>query len=328
MIASEGHLTAVGYGSMLLESFVALMAMVAACALEPGVYFAVNSPAGIVGATAQAATATISGWGFPVTAERMAELARHVGENSLFYRTGGAPSLALGMAGIFSRIAGSEAVLRFWYHFAIMFEALFILTTIDAGTRVGRFMLQDLLGHVWKPLGRTSWMPGVLSTSAIIVAAWGYFLVQGVLDPLGGINSLWPLFGIANQLLAAVALCVATTILLKMHRLRYIWITVLPLVWLVTVTFTAAWQKIFSEAPRVGFLAQARELAAGPQTAATAQLIFNNRLDAVVCGIFIVLVLTVLVDSIRIWMGLLRGTHAVLSHEAPFVASQLQVEEL
>jgi len=328
MIASEGHVRPVGYGSMLLESFVAMMAMVAACSLQPGVYFAVNSPAGVVGATPAAATAAISSWGYAVTPQQMADLARHVGEETLFYRTGGAPSLALGMASIFSQIAGNEALLRFWYHFAIMFEALFILTVIDAGTRVGRFMLQDFLGHLWKPLGRTSWMPGVLMTSALIVAAWGYFLVQGVLDPLGGINSLWPLFGIANQLLAAVALCVATTILIKMHRLRYAWITITPLAWLVVVTYSAAWQKIFSEAPRVGFLAQARLMEAGPQSAQVSQLIFNNRLDAVVCGIFLVLVTTILVDSIRVWVGILNGSREAKSNETPFVLTQLQAEEL
>ena len=336
MLAREGHVMPVGYGSMLLESFVAMMAMVAACALEPGVFFAVNSPAGIVGATADAATATISSWGFPVTSSTMAEMARHVGEETLFYRTGGAPSLALGMAQIFSRISGNEAVLRFWYHFAIMFEALFILTVIDAGTRVGRFMLQDSLGHVWKPLGRTSWMPSVLLNSALIVAAWGYFLIQGVVDPLGGINSLWPLFGIANQLLAAVALCVATTILIKAHRLKYSWITILPLSWLVTVTYTAAWQKMFSPAPRIGFLAQANLLqsavdagtVAAGKVGETQTLIFNNRLDAVVCGVFIVLVTTILVDSILVWAGLLRGTRESRSTEVPFVLTQLKAEEV
>ncbi len=328
MIAKEGHILPVGYGSMLLESFVAMMAMVAACALEPGVFFAVNSPAGIVGATPEAATATITSWGFPVTPQTMQDLARHVGEESLFYRTGGAPSLALGMAHIFSQIAGNEAVLRFWYHFAIMFEALFILTVIDAGTRVGRFMLQDFLGHIYKPLGRTSWMPGVLLTSGLIVCAWGYFLIQGVLDPLGGINSLWPLFGIANQLLAAVALCVATTILIKMHRLRYAWITITPLCWLVVVTYSASWEKIFSPLPRVGFLAAARALEAGPQSATTNQLIFNNRLDAFVCGIFVVLVTTILLDSIRLWAGILRGTEKAETTETPFILSQLKPEEV
>jgi carbon starvation protein len=328
MIAREGHILPVGYGSMLLESFVAMMAMIAACSLDPGVFFAVNSPAGIVGATPAAATATISSWGFAVTPEQMSDLARHVGEESLFYRTGGAPSLALGMAHIFSQISGNEAVLRFWYHFAIMFEALFILTIIDAGTRVGRFMLQDFLGHFWKPMGRTSWMPSVIVTSALIVAAWGYFLIQGVLDPLGGINSLWPLFGIANQLLAAVALCVATTILMKAHRLKFAWITLTPLSWLVVVTYTAAWQKIFSSAPRIGFLAQAAALEAGPQSANTKQLIFNNRLDAAVCAVFVVLVTTILVDSIIAWAGILRGTRESTTTETPFVLTALRAEEI
>jgi carbon starvation protein len=328
LIAKEWHAWPVGYGSMLLESFVAIMAMIAACALEPGVFFAVNSPAGVVGATAETATATISSWGFPVTPQQMSDMARHVGEETLFYRTGGAPSLALGMAHIFSQSLGGDRILGFWYHFAIMFEALFILTVIDAGTRVGRFMLQDLLGHVYKPLGRTGWMPGVLLTSAAVVLAWGYFLVQGVRDPLGGINSLWPLFGIANQLLAAIALCVATTILLKMHGPKYLWVTCVPLAWLLVVTFTAAWQKIFSPLPRIGFLAAAEALEKGPQTATTATLIFNNRLDAVVCGIFLVLVATILIDSIRLWAGILRGTRDAHVVEAPFVLSKLKPEEV
>jgi carbon starvation protein len=336
MITRERHALPVGYGSMLLESFVAVMAMIAACTLQPGVYFAVNSPGGVVGATPQAAVATISQWGYPVTVGQMDELAVQVGEQSLFFRTGGAPSLALGMAQIFSSTGGGRAVLSFWYHFAIMFEALFILTVIDAGTRVGRFMLQDLLGHVYAPLGRTSWMPGVVCASAAIVLAWGYFLIQGVRDPLGGINSLWPLFGIANQLLAAIALSVATTILLKMHGARYMWVTCTPLAWLLTVTYTAAFQKIFSPLPRVGFLAQAEQLegllSAGRIAAArvgeTEALIFNARLDAVVCGIFIVLVTTIVVDSLRVWMGILRGTRSPEVREAPFVRTMLRPEEI
>ena len=240
------------------------------------------------------------------------------------------------MAHIFASGPGGRAVLGFWYHFAIMFEALFILTIVDAGTRVGRFMLQDLLGHVWKPLGRVSWMPGVIVTSAAIVAAWGYFLIQGVRDPLGGINSLWPLFGISNQLLAAVALSVATTMLMKMHRARYMWITCVPLAWLVVVTFTAGWQKIFSPLPRVGFLAQAAQLkaslAAGglsaTQAAETKTLIFNAQLDAAVCGIFLVLVTVILIDSIRVWVGILRGTREGKVVESPFVPSRLSSEEL
>ena len=333
MIARESHACPVGYGSMLAESFVAIMAMVAACSLHPGVYFAVNSPAGVVGANPPAAVAQISAWGFPVTVQEMSGLARDVGEVSLFARTGGAPSLALGMAQIFARSGGGKAMVGFWYHFAIMFEALFILTIIDAGTRVGRFMLQDLLGHIVKPLGRTSWMPGVVATSALTVAAWGYFLVQGVRDPLGGINSLWPLFGIANQLLAAIALCVGTTILLKMHGWKYMWITCTPLAWLVTVTFTAAWQKIFSPVPAIGFLAQASRLEAslatgGATGAATRTLIFNARLDAALCAILLVMVATILADSVRVWAGILRGTREAHVVESPFVLSELRAEEL
>jgi carbon starvation protein len=320
MIAKETHAWPVGYGSMLLESFVAIMAMIAACVLQPGVYFAVNSPAGVVGATPAAAVATISNWGFPVTVADMTTLAKDVGETTLFYRTGGAPSLALGMAHIFAKSGGGQAVIGFWYHFAIMFEALFILTIIDAGTRVGRFMLQDLLGHLIPPLGRTSWMPGVYATSALVVGGWGYFLIQGVRDPLGGINSLWPLFGIANQLLAAIALCVATTILLKMHGAKYMWITCVPLVWLVIVTFTAATQKIFSDNPAIGFLAQARRVAG--------QQAFNARLDAIVCTILLFLVAAILIDSLRVWAGILRGTREARIAEAPFVLSQLRAEEL
>ncbi|MGD0771959.1 MAG: carbon starvation CstA family protein [Candidatus Solibacter sp.] len=334
LIAKETHARPVGYGSMLLESFVALMAMIAACVLQPGVYFAVNSPAGIVGTAPGAAVATISAWGFPVTVGDMAALAHNVGEQTLFSRTGGAPSLALGMAHIFASSVGGQAVIGFWYHFAIMFEALFILTLIDAGTRVGRFMLQDLVGHVAAPLGRTSWMPGVIATSAAIVGAWGYFLVQGVRDPLGGINSLWPLFGVSNQLLAAIALCVATTILLKMHGAKYLWITCAPMAWLVSATFTAAWQKIFSPVPAIGFLAQADRLEAALQAgkaadrAATQTLIFNARLDACVCGVFMVLVAVILLDSIRVWAGILSGRRNRQVHEAPFVVSLLRAEEL
>jgi carbon starvation protein len=334
MIAKEWHAWPVGYGSMLLESFVAIMAMIAACVLQPGIYFAVNSPAGVVGGTPAAAVATISAWGFPVTAADMAALAHNVGEQTLFSRTGGAPSLALGMAHIFASSGGGQAVIGFWYHFAIMFEALFILTIIDAGTRVGRFMLQDLLGHVSAPLGRTSWMPGVIASSAAVVGAWGYFLVQGVRDPLGGINSLWPLFGISNQLLASIALCVATTILLKMHGAKYMWITCAPMVWLVSATFSAAWQKIFSPIPAIGFLAQADQLEAAVRaghaagTAATRTLIFNARLDAGVCGLFMVLVAVILADSVRVWAGILSGSGDRRVHEAPFVPSRLQAEEL
>src|SRR5207244_8935828 len=258
----DRNASVIAYAAMLLESFGGAMAMVAACAMTPGVYSAINSPPSIVGATADAAAATISGWGYSLQPQTMANLAHAVGEITLWNRAGGAPSLAVGMAQIFSNTIGGPRLLSIWYHFAIMFEALFILTVLDAGTRVGRFMVQELVGRVWAPFGRTGWMPGVLISSAIIVALWGYFLYQGVVDPLGGINSLWPLFGISNQLLAAVALVVASTILMKMGRLRWIWVTLLPMVWLVIITMTASYQKIFDANPRIGFLANANVLAA------------------------------------------------------------------
>lgn len=331
LITREPHARMVGYGSMLLESFVGVMAMVAACVLQPGVYFAINSPAGIVGTTATQAAATITSWGFPVEAATMETLARQVGEQTLLNRTGGAPSLAVGMAHIFSNTIGGEALLGIWYHFAIMFEALFILTVLDAGTRVGRFMLQDLLGHFWKPLGRTSWYPSVLATSALIVGAWGYFLYQGVRDPLGGINTLWPLFGIANQLLATVALMVMTTILIKMGRRRFLWVTLAPAAWLVAVTMTASWHKIFNPDPRIGFLAQARQLAeqlgTGAVPAEQAQnverLLFNNQVDAVVTAVLASLVLVVIVAAAWEWYRILSGRREAVLHEAPYVATQL-----
>ena len=326
LIARETETRMVGYGAMMAESAVAIMAIIAACVMEPGVYFAINSPAGIVGQAPATAAATISSWGFPVTAAQMQALAHAVGEQTLYNRTGGAPAFAVGMAHIFSHSLGGEALMALWYHFAIMFEALFILTILDAGTRVARFMVQDALGHIYKPLGRTSWYPSVLATSALIVAAWGYFLWQGVRDPLGGINSLWPLFGIANQLLATVALCVATTIIFKMHRGKYTVVTLAPLAWLVAVTFTASWHKVLDANPRVGFLAQAQALAAAPATSSTAQMIFNNQLDAAVTGVLVVMVTLVLVESARQWLGILRGTNEAQVKESPFVRTRL-VEE-
>ncbi len=313
LLREETDAPMIGYGGMLLESFVAVMAMIAAAALQPGVYFAINSPAGVVGAEPAAAAATISGWGFPVTPTEMADLAGRIGERTLFARTGGAPSLAVGMASIFASTLGGAA-LALWYHFAIMFEALFILTTLDAGTRVGRFMLQDLLGHVWAPLGRTSWYPSVLATSAMVVAAWGYFLYQGVVDPLGGINILWPLFGISNQLLAAIALVVATTIIVRAGRARYAWTTLVPLAWLLAVTMTAGYQKILADDPAVGFLAQARVLgerlaAGGVPGARLADVriqIFNLRLDAVVTAVFMGLVVLIVAEAARVWYRELR----------------------
>jgi carbon starvation protein len=324
LLRRESDARMIGYGAMLMESFVAVMAMVAAAVLQPGVYFAINSPAGIVGASAGQATATISSWGFPVTSAEMQDLANDVGEESLLARTGGAPSLAVGMAHIFANTLGGKTVMAIWYHFAIMFEALFILTTMDAGTRVGRFMLQDFLGHLWEPLGRTSWYPSILMTSAGMVGAWGYFLYQGVTDPLGGINSLWPLFGISNQLLAAIALAVATTLIIKSGRARYAWTTLLPLVWLLAVTLTAGYQKLFSANPRIGFLAHAAQLhdriAGGEIPAAklaeTHVLVFNDRLDAVVTGLFIVLVLVIVADALREWYRVLSaGQGDVIAEE-------------
>jgi carbon starvation protein len=327
LIARETETRMVGYGAMMAESAVAVMAIVAACVLQPGVYFAINSPAGIVGATPAAATATISGWGFAVSAPEMQTLARAVGEQTLFNRTGGAPAFAVGMAHIFSHSLGGSSVMALWYHFAVMFEALFILTILDAGTRVARFMIQDALGHIYQPLGRTSWYPSILTTSALIVAAWGFFLWQGVKDPLGGINSLWPLFGIANQLLATVALCVATTIIIKMHRARYASITLVPLLWLVAVTFTASWHKILDPDPKIGFLAQAHALAMAPASAATARLVFNNRLDAAVTAILVVMVALVLFESIRQWIAILTGRVEARVKETPFVMTRLVEEQ-
>ena len=327
LIARETETRMVGYGAMMAESAVAVMAIIAACVLAPGVYFAINSPAGVVGQTAATATATISSWGFPVTAADMQVLAHAVGEQTLFNRTGGAPAFAVGMAHIFSQSLGGATVMALWYHFAVMFEALFILTILDAGTRVARFMIQDALGHIYQPLGRTSWYPSILATSALIVGAWGFFLWQGVKDPLGGINSLWPLFGIANQLLATVALCVATTIIIKMHRTRYAAVTLVPLAGLVAVTFTASWHKIFDLEPRIGFLAQARLLAAGPATNATARVIFNNRLDAVVTAVLVAMVTLVLIESVRQWIGVLSGREDARVKESPFVPTRLAGEQ-
>ena len=329
LIARETETRMVGYGAMAAESMVAIMATIAACVLQPGVYFAINSPAGIVGQLPETATATISNWGFAVSAPEMQALAHAVGEQTLFNRTGGAPAFAVGMAHIFSHSIGGQTLMAIWYHFAIMFEALFILTVLDAGTRVGRFMVQDALGHLWKPLGRTSWYPSILANSALIVGAWGYFLWQGVKDPLGGINSLWPLFGISNQLLATVALCVGTTIIVKMGRARYAAVTLAPLLWLVAVTFTASYHKIWDQSPRIGFLAHARQLAASPAagSAATARLIFNDRLDAAVTGVLILMIAMILVESALEWWRVLRGEKEASVREAPFVATRFAEEQ-
>jgi carbon starvation protein len=330
MIQREGQARFIGYGAMLLESFVGVMAMIAACAMTPGVYFAINSPASIVGSTPEAAAQTISSWGYPLSAATMTGLAHSVGEQTLLNRAGGAPSLAVGMAQIFSNTIGGDRLLSIWYHFAIMFEALFILTVLDAGTRVGRFMVQELVGRVSKPLGRMNWYPGILVSSALIVGAWGYFLYQGVVDPLGGINSLWPLFGIANQLLAVVALIVATTILMKMGRLKWIWVTLLPTAWLVTITMDASYQKIFSSNPDIGFLARAdaiaAQLVAGKIPAAKIgdmhRIIFNQRLDATVTAILAGMILVLLVEAIIQWHAIFVSRKEPVLHETPYVPTQ------
>src|SRR5688572_22706597 len=330
LIARETDVRMVGYGSMALESFVAIMAMIAACVLDPGIYFAINSAAGVVGADPATATATITSWGFPVDAAAMHELARSMGEQSLFARTGGAPSLAVGMASIFGTAFG-QGLFALWYHFAIMFEAIFILTTLDAGTRVGRFIMQDVLGAVWEPIGRTSSWPSVLFSSLLVVAGWGYFLYIGVIDPNGGINILWPLFGIANQMLAAIALAVVTAIFVRTDRLRHAWVPGLPLAWLVIVTTTAAVQKVFSDDVKIGFFAAARDLseklAAGvlpPDRAAVApQLIFNQQLDGWLTVFFLLIVWIVVFDMVLRCRQHLSGRDLLPPTESPYVATQL-----
>jgi carbon starvation protein len=328
LLEREPDARMIGYGGMLLESMVAIMALIAACVLTPGVYFAINAPAAAIGTTAQSAAEAIRNWGFVLQPEEIQTLARNVGEASLLSRTGGAPSLAVGMAHIFSNALGGPTAMALWYHFAIMFEALFILTTLDAGTRVGRFMLQDLGKHLWEPFGRTAWYPAIVLSSAIFVAMWGHFLYQGVIDPLGGINSLWPLFGIANQLLATVALCVGTTVIIKSGKQRYAWVTLLPLAWLGVVTMTAAYTKIFSSDPRLGFLAHAslfsQQIAQGvipkgvKSLSDAGRIVWNDRVDAAVAAFFAISVLVILANSAREWLSVVRGSKPAVSTEVPF----------
>ncbi|HVZ78282.1 MAG TPA: carbon starvation CstA family protein [Gemmatimonadaceae bacterium] len=328
LLERETDAPLIGYGGMLMESFVAIMALIAACALTPGVFFAINAPASALGGTVESAAHAVATWGFTVSPAELQQLARQVGETSLLSRTGGAPSLAVGMAHIFANVLGGSGAMAIWYHFAIMFEALFILTTLDAGTRVGRFMLQDLGRHVWEPFGRVSWYPAVLLSSAIFVAMWGHFLYQGVIDPLGGINSLWPLFGISNQLLAAVALCVGTTVIVKMGKARYAPVTLLPLAWLVVITMSAGWAKLWSPDPRLGFLAHARgigavldtgALPAGASTMLAARrMMFNDYLDAAVAAFFMLSVVVIVIASAHEWMLVVGGRKPAVSTEVPF----------
>ncbi|HEY5863325.1 MAG TPA: carbon starvation CstA family protein [Casimicrobiaceae bacterium] len=319
MVERESHMRLIGFGGMLTESFVAIMALTAACVLDPGIYFAMNSPVAIIGTTAAQAAQTISSWGFTITPEMITQTAKNIGETTILSRTGGAPTLAVGMAQILAQAIGGTSMQAFWYHFAILFEALFILTAVDAGTRVGRFMIQDMLGHVYKPLGNTEYLPANLVGTGLCVTMWGYFLYQGVVDPLGGINTLWQLFGVGNQMLAGIALLLCTTMLVKMKRERYVWVTLVPTAWLLVTTLTAGVQKIFHTDPKIGFVALARRfsdaaaqgtvLAPAKSIAEMQRVAFNNYLDAVVCAIFVLLVLAMCVYTVKICMQALRQTH-------------------
>ncbi len=317
LIENEKDIRIIGYGSMALESFVALIAIIAATIQEPGVFFAINSPAGIVGQTAQEAVKTISSWGFPVTQETMQQLANQMGETSLFSRTGGAPSLAVGMASILGKVFGDH-LLAIWYHFAIMFEAVFILTTLDAGTRVCRFMLQDVLAHIYKPLGRYNWYPAIIITSLLAVGSWGYFLYAGVIDPNGGVNMLWPLFGMSNQILAAIALCIATVIMVKNDKAKYIYVTLLPMLWLTIITSTAAYQRLFSSDIRIGTIANAKNLGLklaninninNHEILITKQLIFNQYLVAGMTLLFIIILWIVIIDMLKVIYEIRKNKH-------------------
>ncbi|GAP50505.1 carbon starvation CstA family protein [Streptomyces azureus] len=337
LIQKESQVRVIGYGSMLTESFVAVMALIAACVLEPGLFYAMNSPAALLGPTVETASEAVKNLGFSITPDQLAAAAKAVEEHTLVGRSGGAPTLAVGMSEIFAGVFGGAGMKAFWYHFAIMFEALFILTTVDAGTRVGRFMLQDMLGNVWKPIGRVTWKPGIWITSALVVGAWGYFLYAGVTDPLGGIKQLFPLFGIANQLLAAVALAVTTTMLIKAGKLRWAWVTGIPLAWDVAVTFTAGWQKIFSDDPKIGFFAQrdvyADAIDAGKLLPGATNMddmhtiVLNNTVDGVIMAVFLLLVLIVLVNCAVVCLRAVRATEPLPTTEAPYVPSRIDVPE-
>ncbi|MEV4191829.1 carbon starvation CstA family protein [Streptomyces toxytricini] len=333
MIQKETQVRVIGYGSMLTESFVAVMAMICATIIEPGLFFAVNSPAGVVGTTVQSASQAVADFGFAVSPEYLAQAAKDVEESSLLSRTGGAPTFALGMSEIFSAVVGGAGMKAFWYHFAIMFEALFILTTLDAGTRVGRFMLQDTLGNVHKSFKDVSWKPGVWLASALVVGAWGYFLWVGVKDPLGGINQLFPLFGIANQLLAAVALAVCTTLLVKSGRLKWAWVTGVPLAWDVAVTLTASYQKIFSDDVKVGFFAQRDKYREGIEAGQVLKpaknmdemhtIVTNATVDGVLSALFALLILIVLLDALRTCVKAVRNPASATLSEVPWTESKI-----
>jgi carbon starvation protein CstA len=326
MIEKESHMRLIGFGGMLAESFVALMALTAACVLDPGIYFAMNAPAAAIGTTAAQAAQTISSWGFTITPDMITQTAKDIGENTILSRAGGAPTLAVGMAQILAQALGGKTMEAFWYHFAILFEALFILTAVDAGTRVGRFMIQDMLGHVYRPLGNTEYLPANLLGTVLCVGLWGYFLYQGVVDPLGGINTLWQLFGVGNQMLAGIALLLCTSVLVKMKRERYVWVTLVPTAWLLITTLTAGVQKIFDSDPAVGFLALARKfsdaaaqgtvIAPAKSIAEMQRVAFNNYLDAAVCAFFVLLVLAMCLFAIKICLQALKQANPT-THEIP-----------
>ena len=332
MIERESHMRFIGFGGMLAESFVAIMALSAACVLDPGIYFAMNAPAAAIGTTAANAAQVISSWGFTITPEMINQTAVDIGENSILSRAGGAPTLAVGMAQILSNALGGKSMQAFWYHFAILFEALFILTAVDAGTRVGRFMIQDMLGHVYRPLGNTQFLPANVAATVLCVGTWGYFLYQGVVDPLGGINTLWQLFGVGNQMLAGIALLLCTSMLVKMKRERYVWVTVVPTVWLLITTLTAGIEKIFSSDPRIGFVALARKfseaaaqgtvLAPAKSIAEMQRVAFNNYLDAVVCSVFVVLVLAMCWYTIKICRRAWRQAQPTAQEIPPLAPAQ------
>ncbi|RFU84835.1 carbon starvation protein A [Streptomyces triticagri] len=333
MIQKETQVRMIGYGAMLTESFVAIMALICACIIDPGLYFAMNAPAGVIGTTVESASQAVAGLGFSISPNDLAQAAKDVEEASLLSRTGGAPTFALGMSEIFSSVIGGAGLKAFWYHFAIMFEALFILTTVDAGTRVGRFMLQDMLGNVYKPMKDVSWKPGVWIASAVVVGGWGYFLWVGVHDPLGGINQLFPLFGIANQLLAAVALAVCTTLLVKSGRLKYAWITAVPLAWDAAVTLTASWQKVFSGDPAVGFFSQRAKYQDGIEAGEVLPpaksmddmhtVVTNSTVDGVLSILFAVLIIIVLADAARVCYKVIRDPQSAKLAEVKYVESKL-----
>ncbi|MFG1172444.1 carbon starvation CstA family protein [Erwiniaceae bacterium CAU 1747] len=328
LVERESHIRLLGYGAMLMESFVAIMALICASVLDPGIYFAMNAPAALIGTTVESAAQAINGWGFVITPEMLTAIARDVGESSILSRAGGAPTFAVGMAHIITEVFNSRAMMAFWYHFAILFEALFILTAVDAGTRACRFMVQDLAGTAIPALANNrSWFGNIIGT-AVAVSGWGFFVYQGVIDPLGGINTLWPLFGIGNQMLASMALILGTVVLFKMKKQRYAWVTILPTAWLFITSMTAGWQKIFHEKPSIGFLAQAKKFSTGidqgvviapaKSVADMQTIVMSNQINAVLCGFFMLVAITMLISSFFVIRRALSNSQPT-THESEIV---------